>query len=95
MPWKVLDVLMLRVDDFSQLPAAHFLLIHPHIDGRVEAVGCLHVVPDDPGDSGAPAAAAEEGNRRETHEPLHDVKKQQPRPWRENPSQSRETQNKK
>lgn len=90
--WQVLNVLVLRVDDFSQLPATHFLLVHPHIDGSVEAAGRPHVVSDDPGDSGAPAAAAGEGNRRETHEPLNDVK-QQSRPWSGNPSHSCETQN--
>lgn len=64
MSWQVLDVFVLRVDDFSQLPATYFLLVYPHIDGSVEAAGRPHVVTDDPGDSGAPATAAGEVNRR-------------------------------
>lgn len=62
MSWEVLDVLVLRVNDLSQLPAAHFLLVHPHIDSRVEAAGRPHIVTDDPSDSGAPATIAGKGN---------------------------------
>lgn len=55
---------MLRVDDLRQLPTAHLLLVHPHVDGGVEAAGRQHVVADDPGDGGAPAAAAGGGGTR-------------------------------
>lgn len=45
---------MLRVDDLRQLPPVHHLLIDPHVDHGVEAVGGLHIVADDFSDGGSP-----------------------------------------
>lgn len=36
--WEVLDVLVLRVDDFSQLSALNLFFEHPHVDLLLEEV---------------------------------------------------------
>lgn len=51
---QIFDVLMLCVYDLCQLTALNDLLINPHVDHRVEAVGRFDVVPDDFGDGRTP-----------------------------------------
>lgn len=56
---QIFDVLVFCVYDLCQLTALNDLLINPHVDHRVEAVGCFDVVSDDFGDGRTP-----EGEKR-------------------------------
>lgn len=51
---QVFHVLVLGVDDFSQLLAIDDLLVHVHLHLVVEIVELLNVGADDLGDGGAP-----------------------------------------
>lgn len=55
MAGKILDVLVIRVDDVGELAAVHRLLKHPHVDRGVEALVLGSVGTHDLGDGGAPA----------------------------------------
>lgn len=57
---QVLHVLVLGVDDFSELLAIDDLLVDVHLHLVVEVVELLHVRADDLGDGGAPVWLAGE-----------------------------------
>lgn len=64
-PRQVLDILVLRVDDVREPPAAHLLLQHPHVHLALEAAQPSCVAAGDLGDGRAPARA--EGGRGGGH----------------------------
>ena len=51
---QIFDVLVLGVDDFSELLTVHNLLVNVHLDFVVEIVEFLYVSADDLGDRRAP-----------------------------------------
>jgi len=53
-PGKVLSVLVLLVDDLSQLPPVHNLLKHPHPNLRLEFCMLLDIGPNNAGNGRAP-----------------------------------------
>lgn len=54
---QVLDVLMVRVDDFCEFAPVHRLLEHPHVDGGVKPVVLGRVGAHDLSDGRAPMEA--------------------------------------
>lgn len=65
MPRQVLDILVLRVDDVREPPAAHLLLQHPHVHLALEAAQPRCVAAGDLGDGRAPGRA--KGSRGSGH----------------------------
>lgn len=59
-PRQVLDVLMLRVDDLGEPPAAHLLLQHPHVHRVLEGAQPCRIAAHDLGDGRAPAQGGTE-----------------------------------
>ena len=58
-----LDVLVLRVDDLSELATIHLLLEHPHLDLGLEPLGEPGGVgANKPGDGRAPVTAPDDAN---------------------------------
>lgn len=57
---QVFDVLMLRVDDVSELPAVNVLFKHPHLHGGGKALQWPGIISNDLCDGWAPASKAKE-----------------------------------
>ena len=59
---QVFDVLVLGVDDVSQVLAVHLLLEDPHVHIVLELVRPQHIAADNLGDRRAPVTRADDGN---------------------------------
>lgn len=63
-PWQVLHVFVLRVDDVSEPPASHLLLQHPHVHLVLEGAQPCCIGASDLGDDRAPAWAEQSCGQR-------------------------------